>query len=1099
MVDLQPVQLVVGIGASAGGLQALQQLVGSLAPDGAVAYLVAQHLAPDHPSLIVDLLERATPLPVRTAVDGARLEPGVIVVAPPNRDLTVEADVLRLADPQPRLAPSPCIDLLFSSIAEQWGERGVAVVLSGTGSDGARGLLAVRAGGGLTLVQTPESARFDGMPRAAIALGGADLVLEPAAIGERLANRLAASTTLVAPEGRPPSAIPLGPVLEALHQASGIDFSLYKESTLRRQIRRRMVIRQVADLDDYRQLLARDPQETLALGRNLLVTFTAFFRDPPSFEALARQLADRLVPERGPTCLRVWVPGCATGEEAYSIAMVVSAVLGHPADLETRLRLFATDLEEGSLAIARRATYPAAAAAAIPSELRQRFVNEGPDGFVIAKVLRRCLVFARHNVAVDPPFPDLDLISCRNTLIYFQPAMHGRVLDLFRFALRPGGLLLLGRSEVLSADTAGFARLAENAYLYVRIPDKPTPVPGLGAPLKRTPPPRRAATPLVPARSAEGAADQQRVLLEALVRSLFPPSLVLDEQHELLQVIGDVTPFCRVPEGRATAAAAAYLRPGLRQEALTLLLMVRAEGRAVGGRSLGLEGLEGQLHLEVRPLAVGERALLLLSFVREGPAPEGSAGTGLEQPAGFMASEGIVEGAFAGEIERLERELLASQENLRRSLADLEQVNGDLEATTEELQASSEELQASNEELETSNEQLRSSNEELQRLNQELHSHGEALQRLNTELENIQASLSQGMVIVDGDLHISRYSPLAVRVFGLVESDLGQPLDGVPTTVPLPQLPDALRAVLAGEPRREFEATSGELAYLVQVMPYLQRDGRRCGVIITFVDVSELVGMRRVAEASLAEFATLTDALAEGVWKRDRSMERVLFVSQPMEALTGWRSSELCNQPGLLDGLVHPEDRQRLAAGRDPHQEGWLLEYRLISRDGRCHWVRESARVLEGDGEQFVVGTLADITALRELEAQASDQAAAMEALHDSGLVGLALVAPEGRITLTNGPFRGVVGLVEPDPTSPPDQSWEQQLPVGAAPLAALLRRALESGEPLGERHLPLTNQQGVEQLVSLEIRPLGRQRGTALVVLLVQERGSSVPQSRSQ
>jgi len=1081
---------VVGIGASAGGLEALTQLVGQLTPAGLVSYVVAQHLAPDHPSRLVDLLAHATTLPVVAAVDGERLRSGVIVVVPPNRDLRLEGDRLRLLDPQPRFAPSPCIDLLFDSIAEHWGDSGVAVMLSGTGSDGARGLLAVRACGGLTLVQNPETARFDGMPRSAIHLGGADLVLDAAAIGQLLASRIAVGGDWVA-AAVPQEPASLAPILPALLQATGIDFSQYKDSTLQRQLRRRMAIRQLTDPEAYQALLQKDPEESAALVRNLLVTVTAFFRDPLAFKALTERLLEDLAPVRDSRCLRVWVPGCATGEEVYTIAMVVSAMLGHPADLAARLRIFATDLDEGSLAIARRAVYPLSAAEAIPPDLRARFVTVGPTEIEIAKVLRNCAVFARHNVGEDPPFPNLDLISCRNTLIYFRSALHDRVLDLFRFALQPGGLLLLGSSESLGPSTQGFAPADAAQHLYVRTPEPRPPGRPVGLSVLRPLPPGRQEARA--SRFHEAVPEQHLALLEALVRSLARPSLVLDEHHDLILVIGDVSPFCRIPEGRITTAAGALLRPELLAEARALFLLVRAEGEAVRSRPLTLEEGGPGLHLEARPVVLGERSLLLLSFVVQ------AADAGQLDSAGLVPPlvVGDRDGSFDAAIERLERELLLSQDDLRRSLAELEQANEELEASSEELQASSEELQSSNEELEASNEELQASNDELANLNQKLRSRGEELERLNTELENIQISLSQGMVIVDEQLRIRRFSPLAVRVFGLLDDDIGQPLLRVPTTVPLPGLPEALRAVLAGEqPRRGFEASSGEVAYLVQVLPYLERDGRRCGAIVTLTEVSELVALRRVAEASLAEFASLADALQEVVWKRDRSMQQLLYGSQRIRALTGWTSAELGDQPGRLDALVHPEDRQRLVESRDLAGGAWSVEYRLISREGICRWVRESARVLEeGDGST-VVGTLTDITELRELQEQSRDLQAVFASLFQADRWGVAVFDDQGRLVMANARFCALVGMAS---TAIVGVACAQLEPESSQGLCAALQEALVVGAPVVARRLALLSQGGDVVEVEAEIRAVASEDASARAVLIVQPGGASVPQSLSQ
>lgn len=466
--------------------------------------------------------------------------------------------------------------------------------------------------------------------------------------------------------------------------------------------------------------------------------------------------------------------------------------------------------------------------------------------------------------------------------------------------------------------------------------------------------------------------EQHMALLEGLIRAICPPALVLDENHDLVEVIGDVTPFCRLPEGRMSAAAHSFLLPELQSAARALFLLARADGLAVGSEPLTLAASDRSVRLEARSIQVGERPFTVLTF---NPAEKAALATAAKSLA--MAQDV----AFDQEIERLERELLSSQDSLRRSLADLEQANEELEASSEELQASSEELQSSNEELEASNEELQATNDELGTLNEQLRARSNDLEQLNVDLENIQTSLSQGMVIVDPQLRISRFSPLAVRVFGLVDSDIGQPLMGVPTTVPIPGLREALQAVLGGESRRSLEAGSEEVSYLVQVLPYLERDGRRRGAIVTLTDVSELVALRHTAESALDEFATLTDALEQAVWKWDRPMRRLLYASKRIQALTGWTPTELCDRPALVDEAIDPADRERVAAARAPDRQQWSVRYRLITRDGRQISVQESARVVSDGGQPWVVGTLADVTGLRALEDRASELSATFESV----------------------------------------------------------------------------------------------------------------------
>ena len=997
---------LVVIGASAGGLEALADIVARLPAKANAAYVVAQHLAPSHPSHLVELLSRKTSLRVLGASNGSTLEAGLMLVVPPGWDASVDETAIRLNAPLPRFGPSPSLDQVFDSLATHWGPRAVAVVLSGTGSDGALGLRAVGAAGGLTLVQSPDSARFDGMPRSAIALGGADWIGDPASMGTHLSACFAVRDSWSQHNSKlterdTTEGTLLATTAAQLKKNTGIDFSLYKESTLRRQLLRRMAILGISTIEEYLPLLSANGDESQALAQNLLVSVTAFFRNPEAFTALAnhlRPLAARLSPDEK---LRVWVPGCATGEEAYSIGMLVSEVMGHPANLNQRLKIFATDLDEHSLAIGRRGLYPISAARTIPEALAARFIHGGEHEIEINKDLRSCLVFARHNVGEEPPFPNIDLISFRNTLIYFTAPLQERVLDLFNFSLLPGGLLFLGSSESLGRQ-AGFTIVNPLHRIYERSREgRPRNRMALATPVQRAMPSQQRLAS-AGASERETVPDQHVNLLETLLRTIGPPSLVLDENHNLVEVIGDVSPYCRIPEGRMTASAGAFLRDELQSEARALFLLVRADRTAASSRRLNLAGHAAAVRLEASPLQLGERALTVLSFHEE---------QGEGQPP--MAAPGSSErdAAFAREIERLERELLASQETLRRSMADLEQANEELEASSEELQASSEELQSSNEELEASNEELQATNEELASLNQQLRTRSDELEHVNNDLENIQSSLSQGMVIVDRNLRITRFSPLAVRVFGLVDGDIGQPLIGMPTTVPLPHLREALLAVLDGEERTSLEASSEEVSYLAQVMPYRDKAGLRLGAIITLTDVSELVALRRAAEASLREFSNLADSLEQVVWKRDHSMEQILYISGRIENLTGWTPAQLCSDPRRFDAAIDPADRDRVEAARAAKGSGWNVTYRLVGPDAQPRILNEVATVVQESNDHYIVGTLADVSALNHREQNARLLACGCETLLEHGTAAIALVDPGLQIIHSSPSFDALLGL----------------------------------------------------------------------------------------
>ena len=1083
---------MVGIGASAGGLEALKVLLGQLKLQGLMAYVVAQHLAPDHPSLIVELLQRVTRLQVVTAVDGDLLRPGVVAVAPSNRDVAVRGDRLVVSDPPPRFGPSPSIDRLFESIAREWRQQGVAVVLSGTGSDGARGLAQVRAAGGLTFAQLPETARFDAMPRAAISLGGAVNILETGAIGLKL-NSVAENTlSLDSAGGQEMQSQTISAVLGHLKKGTGVDFSQYKESTLRRQLQRRMAIRQVADLDAYVRLLRDDAEEAPALLHNLLVNVTAFFRDPEAFDVLAQLLKDYGPPMAPQVKFRVWVPGCATGKEVYTLAMVISQVLGHPAALADRLKIFGTDLDEEALAVARRGVFPLPEAQAIPADLRCRFLDEDADQFTIKDQLRDCVVFARHNVSEDPPFPRLDLISCRNTLIYFTPPLQERVISLFRFGLLPGGLLFLGESESLGHGHQGFAVANATHRIYRRSGEMAR---RTLAPLGSNGSRGAGARPSLARNNMQrdSVPEQHMILLEALSRSFCGDCLVLDDSHNLVQVIGDVTPYCVMPEGWISANASLFLRAELRDEARALLLLVRADEVPVLSPSIRLPGEEGSLRLEVRPLRVGARQFCVITFLRLADTnPETAPDTDAAVLPRAGSEARLVDSSFASQILRLEEQLLASQDSLRRSMVELEEANEELEASSEELQASSEELQSSNEELEASNEELQATNEELGTLNQQLRSRSDELQLLNNDLENIQSSLSQGMVIVDLKMCITRFTPLAVRVFALVDSDIGQPLLSVPTTLKLNGLRQAIVEVLAGVPRRNIEASSEEVAYLLQVMPYLDRDKRPMGAIITMTDLGELVALRRTAEAALADFTRLTDSLEQAVWKRNGNFDRLLYVSAPIQMLTGWTAAELCRQPSLLEDAIDSADRPRIAASRNKDGPGWSVTYRLSTRDGRRIQVVETASVIKDEHEHCVVGTLTDVTETTAIAEQAANLSTIFASVFDSQCFDVVVLDDSLKIVMANE--RLCARLVQ-DIDSLVGLPFQLFLtPDDGAALRELARRPATGVERTESRDLQLLIPHGQPLAMRAEIAGLSRPLGAAVMRLILVELPPGAP-----
>lgn len=575
-------------------------------------------------------------------------------------------------------------------------------------------------------------------------------------------------------------------------------------------------------------------------------------------------------------------------------------------------------------------------------------------------------------------------------------------------------------------------------------------------------------------------------LLDALIRVFARPSLVLDQNACLVEVIGDVSSYCRLPEGRLTGDAISFLREELQAEARALLLLVKAGKSLATSHGLQVSSLPSSLALEARMLQVGDQSFTILSFLE----------TAEGVPLALPRAQGVDrDSIFALEIKRLEEELLASQETLRRSLVNLEQVNEELEASYEELQASSEELQFSNEELEASNEELQATNEELGILNQQLRVHADELERVNRDLENIQNSSNQGMVIVDESLRITRFSPLAVRVFGLVEGDVGSPLLSIPTTVPIQGLRESLLSVIQGGERASLEAISGEISYLLQLMPYRNSENQIVGAIITLTDVSELRATHQAAETSLQEFECLADMLEQAVWKRDPTLARFLYISARVDTLLGWNASELCSTASLLDGAILPEDRPAVLAARATDQGRWDVTYRITRRDGEIRTLREVAITLEeGSSEPSVVGTLTDITDQQRLLQRNQFLASAFRALIQTDHQPVVLLDASLRVVVISERF---ASSLRTSPSECQGRSWDdvvlalvenREPSSGQSPtfqrLSAVARQVIQSGEPQLGLAVRCLEPGGENDLFTLDVFPINDSLGLQGVLL---------------
>jgi chemotaxis methyl-accepting protein methylase/two-component sensor histidine kinase len=762
---------VVGVGASAGGLEAVTQLLRAVPTDTGASFVIIQHLAPDQPSNLAEILSRSTPLPVCEVHDESEVEPDHVYVIPPGRDMIIEGGKLHLL-PQDRYARRRGIDQFFSSLAEDCGHKAIGVVLSGAMSDGTLGLEAIKAAGGITFAQN-DSAQHDSMPRSAVASGCVDFVLPPEQIADEIAR--IARHPYVAPAH--PESLVVEPsaharIAEIVHRALGIDFTHYKTNTLLRRIARRMVLHKMTTMKEYENYLQRDPAEVDALFQDILIGVTTFFRDPESFEALAQAVFPKLLAGRTrQEPLRIWTLGCSTGEEAYSLAMVY-AECAEAAGSDVPMQLFATDLNSICVGKARTGVYPASIEQHVSPARLERFFIKEDAGYRICKDIRERCIFSRHNVLGDPPFSRIDLISCRNLLIYMEPVLQKQIMALLHYALKPGGHLWLGRSETAGASRALFDVQDVRNKIFVRRPGKSAPGlafrPALGGRadpfLRAAPAPLEVSRPNLPK-------EAERILLAKYV----PPGVVISAAMEIVQFRGDTGPYLAPAAGAPSLHLLKMLREGLLVGVRAAILRAGEEGRPVREERLRVKSDRGfrELAVEVIPIKAGDakQSGFLVLFDEHGKPDRGSLDAREELPVAATTADHIA-AITNDELVRLTQELAATRDYLQVVIEQQEAANEELQSANEESQSANEEMQSVNEELETSKEEIQSSNEELATVNDELNSRNLELSRLNSSLqlarhyaESIVASMRSPLVVLDAGLRVKTASAAFYETF----------------------------------------------------------------------------------------------------------------------------------------------------------------------------------------------------------------------------------------------------------------------------------------------------------------------------------------------
>src|SRR5882724_11298424 len=855
--------LIAAVGASAGGIEAFTELMTNLPADSGMAFVLVQHLDPKHHSLLTELLSKKTAMRVTEVTDGMKVERDHVYVIPPNATMSISNNTLQLRPREESRGLHMPIDLFMRALAEEHGNRAIGVILSGTGTDGTLGMAEIQAQGGVTFAQDGGSAKHDAMPRSAVAAGRVDYVLAPKGIARELV-RIARHPYVARNHKSEPVELDSGKntglstVFHLLRKTTGVDFTHYRQTTILRRIQRRMVVHKIDKLEEYVKCVQANPGEIKALYQDMLINVTSFFRNPQVFDALKAQVFPGILKKHPlETGIRIWTPACASGEETYSIAIALLEYLGDRAP-QVPIQLFGTDVSESGVTRARSGVYPENIHGDVSPERLQRFFAKVEGEYRISKNIRDMCIFAQHNVLNDPPFSQMDLISCRNMLIYLEPVLQNKVISLFHYALRPGGYLVLGTSEGVGTATSLFATEDRTHKVFS----------------KKTTAMRQAVTfslhrdaersDIGPTRSSSRLTDPGWNYLEAqkefdrrLLSQYAPATVFVNGDMEIIHTRGNVNHYLKLAPGRASLNILKMARAGLLLDLQNAIGKAKKENTTVRRQNVQIKNGNGNgegrgqgqgrgggtqhpadsvrlVNFDVVPINVSNLEEIFFMIVFQDAVAERAPGAGSGRIPPNMRAEAAV-----GRISRLEQELAATKEYLQSVIETQEATNEELQSANEEILASNEELQSTNEELETAKEELQSANEELSTVNDELRSRNMGITQANSDLMNIFASIDVAVIMVGSDLTIRRFTPQAQKFFGLIPADIGRPLLHINSTIENPDFQSLVLQVMANSQTVEREIRDMKGArYQLRVLPYRTLENKMDGAVITIAGSS---------------------------------------------------------------------------------------------------------------------------------------------------------------------------------------------------------------------------------------------------------------------
>jgi two-component system CheB/CheR fusion protein len=989
---------VAGLVASAGGLDAFKKFLAAMPVDSGIAFVLIPHLDPTHESLMVELLSRQTSMPVVEAAEGMAVEADRVYIIPPNKNMTISGGVLRLTGPVDRGTWQTSIDLFLRSLADDRQEKAIGIILSGTGSHGAVGLTAIKDAGGMAMVQDPRTTDYPRMPESAIATGLADYVLPVEKMPEMLVSYVRHGSVI---RGRVVAAVDGAPnhlnqLLALLRTRTKFDFRSYRRKMLARRLERRMGLSHFDDIADYLDHLREHPDEVEQLARDLLISVTRFFRDPDAFTALEKEAIAPLVGAMdADATLRAWIPGCATGEEAYSLAMLL---LEHQASAANpcRLQIFATDVDKQALAVARRGIYLEGISADLaPERLARYFTRIDESAWQIVDPVRQAVTFAVQNLIANAPFSKMDLISCRNVLIYLEPEMQKQIITLLHFALKDGGYLFLGPAETIGRQTGLFEPISKQWRIYRRIgPNRAhdmrfamiqaEPAHVAARPASQPPPPPRLA----------------ELMHNALLSRLGMACVVIDHKYEILHFAGSTEDYLAHPSGPPTSNLLAMARKGLEPK-LRVLIRRAIRERApqhIGGAIMRLGSEVRRVDIEAEPLNRSRLTddLLLISFRMPPDSPA-------QPPAEAGARAEVAESDV---LRQLELELETTRDDLQGTIEELESANEELKASNEEIMSMNEELQSSNEEMETSKEELQSLNEELNTVNNQLQDKVQAVEAASNDMSNLLNATHMATVFLDAGLRIKLFTPTATRMFNLIAMDVGRSIGDIARKFAdddlLRDSEELLRDLM---PREKEVRAEGGRWFIRRIMPYRTLDNRINGVVINFVDITE---RKLAADAVVRRLAAVVESSADAIFNTDLD-GTIRTWNRGAEELYGYGPEGVL---GRSVTMLVPEDRLDEWAGvmamlaRGEHVK--QLETERLRKDGTRGAVALTiSPVRDHDGR--IVGASAigrDITQRRKAEAALRQSEQFARSALDGLSAHIAIIEEDGTILTVNRAWR---------------------------------------------------------------------------------------------